>query len=215
MRFLYILSGWEGSTADATLFLDARVNDLTVPVGKYYLADAGFGSCDAALVPYRGERYHLAETGRAGVRYILLSMMLHRIKIFNRPANPRELFNLRHAQLRNVVERIFGVLKGKWGILTRPPEYDIDIQARIPPALAALHNFILKHDSIEWEDILEMDVEDPAPGMCRGADNDFGVLAHGATTAQEKRRSEARWDAIAKAIWDSYQQVLRERGEEP
>jgi hypothetical protein len=81
--------------------------------------------------------------------------------------------------------------------------------------LAALHNFILKHDSIEWEDILEMDVEDPAPGMRRGADTDFGVLAHGATTAQEKRRSEARWDAIAKAIWDSYQQVLRERGEEP
>jgi hypothetical protein len=52
-----------------------------MPEGKYYLADAGLGSCDAALVPYRGERYHLAETGRAGVRYILLSMMLqHKIK---------------------------------------------------------------------------------------------------------------------------------------
>jgi hypothetical protein len=71
MRFLYMLSGWEGLTADATLFLDARLNDLTVPEGKYYLADAGFGSCDAALVPYRSERYHLAEWGRADIRYLL------------------------------------------------------------------------------------------------------------------------------------------------
>jgi hypothetical protein len=68
MRFLYMLSGWEGSMADASLFLDARLNDLTIPTGKYYLADAGFGSCDTALVPYRGRRYHLAEWGRANVR---------------------------------------------------------------------------------------------------------------------------------------------------
>lgn len=72
MLFLYVLSGWEGSTADATLFLNARTNDLTIPDGKYYLADAGFGSCDTALVPYRGERYHLAEWGRVDVRYFFL-----------------------------------------------------------------------------------------------------------------------------------------------
>jgi hypothetical protein len=71
MRLLYMLSGWEGSTADATLFHDARISDLTVPPGKYYLADAGFGSCDTALVPYRCERYHLAEWGQADVRYLL------------------------------------------------------------------------------------------------------------------------------------------------
>jgi hypothetical protein len=41
-----------------------------VPEGKYYLANTGFGSCDAALVPYRGEQYHLAEWGRADVRYL-------------------------------------------------------------------------------------------------------------------------------------------------
>lgn len=74
MEFLYILSGWEGSVADAALYLDARTNDLTVPPGKYYLADAGFGSCDATLVGYRDERYHLAEFGRAGVRYIVLHL---------------------------------------------------------------------------------------------------------------------------------------------
>jgi hypothetical protein len=71
MHFLYMLSSWEGSTADATLFLDTHLNNLTVLEGKYYLADAGFGSFDTALVPYRGEQYHLAEWGRADIRYLL------------------------------------------------------------------------------------------------------------------------------------------------
>jgi hypothetical protein len=69
MRFQYMLSGWEGSAADATLFHNARHIDLRIPEGKYYLADAGFGVCDHLLVPYRGVRYHLAEWGRASVRY--------------------------------------------------------------------------------------------------------------------------------------------------
>jgi hypothetical protein len=73
MRFLYILSGWEGSTADATLFLYARVNDIIVPEGKYYFADAGFGSCDAALVPDRGEKIPFGRdrTSRSQVHFII------------------------------------------------------------------------------------------------------------------------------------------------
>lgn len=134
--------------------------------------------------------------------------------ISNRPANPRELFNLRHAQLRNVVERIFGVVKARWAILTRPPEYDIEIQARVLPALAALHNFILMHDSQEWDETLATELEDPTPGT-RTENNDFGILAGGVTTAHEKRRSEARRDGIAQGMWESYQDYLREHGEEP
>jgi hypothetical protein len=70
MRFLYFLSGWEGSAADATMYATSRLTDLTVPANKYYLADAGFGICDALLVPYRSIRYHLAEWGRAQLRYV-------------------------------------------------------------------------------------------------------------------------------------------------
>ena len=68
MQFLYFLSGWEGSTADAAMYSYSRLTDLTIPDGKFYLADAGFGICDALLVPYRGVRYHLAEWGRANTR---------------------------------------------------------------------------------------------------------------------------------------------------
>ena len=35
---------------------------------KYYLADAGFPTCDTLLIPYRGVRYHLAEWGRVNLR---------------------------------------------------------------------------------------------------------------------------------------------------
>ena len=68
MNFVYMFSGWDGSTADATMFHDARLTDLPVPPGKYFLADAGFPTCDALLIPYRGVRYHLAEWGRADLR---------------------------------------------------------------------------------------------------------------------------------------------------
>jgi hypothetical protein len=47
------------------MYASARLVDLTIPDGKYYLADAGFVICDSLLVPYRGVRYHLAEWGRA------------------------------------------------------------------------------------------------------------------------------------------------------
>ena len=70
MRFLYFLSGWEGSAADATMYSHSRLTDLHIPVGKFYLADAGFGLCDTLLVPYRGVRYHLAEWGRADTRFV-------------------------------------------------------------------------------------------------------------------------------------------------
>jgi hypothetical protein len=65
-----MVSGWEGSAADGALFLNSRYNDLTIPIGNFYLADAGFGACGALLVPYRGVRYHLAEWGRANIRYV-------------------------------------------------------------------------------------------------------------------------------------------------
>src|ERR1700732_3008811 len=39
MKFIYIFSGWDGSTVDVAMFHDARLMDLLVPHGKYYLAD--------------------------------------------------------------------------------------------------------------------------------------------------------------------------------
>ena len=72
-RFVYVRAGWEGSAADSRVFEDARKDDFAIPSGKYYLADAGFPSCDTLLVPYRGVRYHLKEWGISTQRYSALS----------------------------------------------------------------------------------------------------------------------------------------------
>jgi hypothetical protein len=65
MRFCYVLPGWEGSAADGRVFDNARRESLAVSPGTYFLADAGFPTCDALMIPYKGERYHLKEWGNA------------------------------------------------------------------------------------------------------------------------------------------------------
>jgi hypothetical protein len=70
MQFIYLLCGWEGSATDALVYQDAQMHDLTIPKGKYYLADAGYPSSQGLLIPYRGVRYHLEEWGHAGVRLV-------------------------------------------------------------------------------------------------------------------------------------------------
>ena len=42
--------------------------------------------------------------------------------------NAQELFNLRHSSLRNAVERIFGVTKKRFQVLTNQLEYPYEIQ---------------------------------------------------------------------------------------
>ncbi|KAI3458690.1 hypothetical protein Pfo_015353 [Paulownia fortunei] len=63
IKFVYILSGWEGSATDSRVLRDAinRPNGLRVPSGNYYLCDCGYANGVGFLVPYRGVRYHLDE----------------------------------------------------------------------------------------------------------------------------------------------------------
>ena len=69
---MYAVTGWDGSTADAHMWNDAHMSGLCMPPGKYLLADAGFGICDALLVPYRGVWYHVKEWHRSNLRYVVL-----------------------------------------------------------------------------------------------------------------------------------------------
>jgi hypothetical protein len=75
MQFCYILSGWEGSASDGGVYHDARLHDLIIPEGKYYLADAGYAICDALLVPFWGVRYHLREWEACGFWYAFRNPM--------------------------------------------------------------------------------------------------------------------------------------------
>jgi len=97
-----------------------------VPPGKFYLVDGGYANTPSFLAPYRGVRYHLKEFG-AGHR---------------RPQNPKELFNHRHALLRNHVERALGVLKKRFPILKVTTFHMLENQVKIPIAASIFHNLI-------------------------------------------------------------------------
>lgn len=70
MKFQHCTTGHDGSTADTTMFAQARMQDRRIPDGKYLLADAGFQMCDGLLVPYSGVRYHLQEWERSELQYV-------------------------------------------------------------------------------------------------------------------------------------------------
>lgn len=152
--FVYIFSGWEGSAADSRVLQDAVSKDFVIPPGKYYLADAGEGIfyilinvvgyalSPQFLTPYRGVRYHLKEWAQVPNA---------------RPANFKELFNLRHSSLRNIIERAFGIIKRRYKILASGSEYSLETQIKLFPACATLHNFIV---SIEGEGTWNINTRD-------------------------------------------------------
>lgn len=117
--------------------------------------------------------------------------------VITSPIDAEELFNLRHAMARNIVEQIFGILKACFTILTSCPRYNLDIVAQLPPALTALHNFIHIHDPNEINDFLQDD-PDLEPRY-------VGELADGYPSAAEKQAANAWWDKIAQAMWMQYQ----------
>nr|KAJ0227500.1 hypothetical protein LSAT_V11C100005000 [Lactuca sativa] len=86
-----------------------RDDKLVIPNGRYYLVDAGLPHSTILMAPYRDVRYHLKEYSTRA------------------PQNARELFNLRHASLRNVIEMAFGVLKRRF-LIIRTEDHDKDLE---------------------------------------------------------------------------------------
>jgi hypothetical protein len=150
LKFVYLLSGWEGSAADSRVFKYAHTKDLAIPQNCYYLADAGFPLCDALMTPYCGKCYHLKEWAHGNQKYVSTVLMLvntHKQPFSHRPQYFEELFNLCHAQAWNhVVEQIFGVFKCRFALMEAAPEYSSKTQSQFIPALGGIHNFIRIHN---------------------------------------------------------------------
>ena len=123
--------------------------------------------------------------------------------VITSPNNTKELFNLRHTMARNVIEHIFGILKARFTILTIRPRFNLDIVARLPPALAALHNFIRVHDPNEISDFLQDDPDDlELPYV--------GELAGGFLNAAERQMANTQRGGIAQDMWIQYQELCRQ-----
>ncbi|OAY75581.1 hypothetical protein ACMD2_25802, partial [Ananas comosus] len=132
--YIMLPSRWEGSAADMRVLQWAcETGGFVVPEGKYYLVDSGYTNTEKFLAPYRGERYHISQFD-ASTR-----ARVHR--------NPRDLCNHRHAQLRNVVERTFGILKKRFKILNVATPFSYKVQCLIAMAYCIIHNFIRRHQA--------------------------------------------------------------------
>jgi hypothetical protein len=104
--------------------------------------------------------------------------------------------------MRNVIERIFGVVKRRFRLLVVAPEYDLRTQAKMVPAICVLHNFIHIHDNDDLPEVHQV------PGANHGVVVTGGVEGLGGdiSSAERNQASELR-DSIAKAMWDSYQYI--------
>ncbi|KAF8059315.1 hypothetical protein FPV67DRAFT_1426464 [Lyophyllum atratum] len=84
----------------------------------------------------------------------------------------------------------------------------MSVQAKIPPGLAAVHNFIMDHDETDIHHYLqELDL-DFGPQVAP-----LGEPGQGAIPRAEKERAEVFRDAMATSMWDSYQQFLQDHPE--
>ncbi|XP_060197931.1 uncharacterized protein LOC132626919 [Lycium barbarum] len=144
---------------------------LKIPEGKYYLVDAGLMLRSGLITPYQGERYHLKEYSR------------------NPPRNARELFNLRHASLRNAIERVFGVLKKRFPIISSSTEssYCTDTQKLIIFACCILLHYLRGVDpndellaQVDAEHMNDNDVHEELPNHPRESTEEYrrGELIH-------------------------------------
>ncbi|KAJ1687653.1 hypothetical protein LUZ63_019043 [Rhynchospora breviuscula] len=134
-NFLAVVTGWEGSAHDNLILQTAVQDGFVVPPGKYYLVDGGYANTRQFLSPYRNTTYHLAQ--------------FRAYHQGQRQYDPEELFNYRHAQLRNIVEKTFGVLKSRFKICVLMRKYKFRTQKNVIKACYILHNFIKRQNRLQ------------------------------------------------------------------
>ncbi|KAA0066131.1 retrotransposon protein [Cucumis melo var. makuwa] len=107
-----VLTAFTVSQCQMLLTLEALMNDISSSYihRYYYLCDVGYPNAKEFLVPYRGQRYYLQKWRGTG----------------NAPTTTKEYFNMKHSSARNVIERAFDLLKGRWAILRGKSEMTND-----------------------------------------------------------------------------------------
>ncbi|XP_073137568.1 uncharacterized protein [Henckelia pumila] len=192
LEFIYVLSGWERSAHDSNVLTDAlsRNNGLKVTQGKLFLVDGGYPNRRQFLAPFRGVCYHLQEfTGQC-----------------RHPEDAKELFNVRHASLRNVIERIFGIFKSRFKIFKTTPLFHYKTQTDLVLACAGLHNF-LRSECRSDEFSVETETEVPPSSSEKiYEDGNFDQLFD--TQKQQRANANAWRDAIANQIWSDVEQIV-------
>jgi hypothetical protein len=127
LRFIDVHIGAPGSTHDARMFRqsDFSVNaPRLIPRGYYVLADSGYSDA---------------------VPYILTPFDQH-----NNRNHAEKRFNSVLSSTRVMVERAFGLLKGRWARLTKM-NLELQMIPKTVLAMCMVHNFLIE-ESDGWED---------------------------------------------------------------
>ncbi len=178
MLVLYAYVGVEGKAHDGWVLNEIHNKGFQLPAGKFSLNDCGYSlKRGKYLTPYKCVRYHIKEWERAQYDY----------------RNKEEIFNHRHAQLRNVVERFNGVFKQKFKILRDGAmNYNIHRTFKIIYCCIAIHNFIRLTDRSNPE--LYSDVFEEEDVNENAGENEFRY-----------GRNDEDWrNEIATKMWDEY-----------
>ena len=119
------------------------------------------------------------------------------------PQNAKEIFNHRHASLRNVIERAFGVLKKRFPIIASgtEPYYSFQTMTDITIACCILHNFLMDIDPDERlideidRELLNSDMDDLGDHDVRNTEDDY-------------RQGCLLRENIVSYMWNDYQEDL-------
>ena len=117
------------------------------------------------------------------------------------PENAKELFNLRHASLRNAIEKAFGVLKKRFLIIANTTElsYCVDTQNEIIFACCILHNYLM---GVDLDESLIAKVDEEVLYSHRER-----VASTPREDDEDARQGNIIRDSIALAMWQNYVQM--------
>lgn len=90
------------------------------------------------------------------------------------------------------------------------PNLDVDTQAKLAPALAAIHNVIREYDNVDIQALLDEHADD-GPGVGEPTSGGVGNLAQGPARSAERQQADVRRTRIANEMWQQYQEELRRR----
>lgn len=218
-RITFVAPGASGRCHDGdVLRITEALKCLPEAPGWFWLGDAGYGLSSKIMTPYdrAGVRYHLKEFSRTADM---------------RPRNKEELYNLRHSQLRNAIERSFGQLQTRFHLLKGVLNCNIETNIKLIAACCILHNFLLdegdgvtpadrrlwgeeqRHHQVPVDEDHDIEVELGQVVVDGDVDDVNGNAAPvelqfvGAPLPPSARR-----DLIATTLWNQYVAVMADRG---
>lgn len=144
-NFIYVEVGAYGSSSDSNIFKQSAFsrllveNELNIPEEKPLPNDENGKAMPFVLVG--DEAFALS-------KFVLRPYPSRNLSVKQR------IFNYRLSRARRMIECTFGILANKWRILHRPLDTNLEFSDFIIKACCMLHNFVRKHEKLNFEDTL-------------------------------------------------------------